>query len=141
MSLIFSLKNISKTYGDDTLFQDLSIDFKSKEQLGLIGMNGSGKSTLLKLIAKVIEPDTGELITNKGLRFIYLPQNDILDPDQTIQQVLYESIKDRNFDEKQCHKIVQRALGEGKFADEMMLTKNLSGGWKKKISNYPGSLQ
>jgi ATP-binding cassette subfamily F protein uup len=65
MGLIFSLKNISKTYGDDILFQDLSIDFKCNEQLGLVGMNGSGKSTLLKLIAREIEPDEGQIIGEK----------------------------------------------------------------------------
>ena len=43
MSVLFSLHQVSKAYGDDTLFYDLTFDFKSKEQLGLIGMNGSGK--------------------------------------------------------------------------------------------------
>ncbi|MBU1341986.1 MAG: ABC-F family ATP-binding cassette domain-containing protein [Proteobacteria bacterium] len=134
MSLIFSLKNVSKTYGDDTLFQDLSIDFKLNEQLGLIGMNGSGKSTLLKLIAGKILPDTGELITKTGLRFIYLAQEDILDPDQTVEQLLYDSIKDSSFDDKHCHKIVQTSLGKGGFTDATVLSKNLSGGWKKKLA-------
>ncbi|SDU16686.1 ABC-F family ATP-binding cassette domain-containing protein [Desulfobacula phenolica] len=134
MSLIFSLKNISKTYGDDTLFQDLSIDFKSNEQLGLIGMNGSGKSTLLKLIAGQTQPDTGELITKTGLRFIYLPQEDQLNPDQTVEQLLYDSIKDSTFDDKQRHKIVQKLLGKGKFVDPTITSKQLSGGWKKKLA-------
>lgn len=134
MSLIFSLKNISKTYGDDTLFQELSIDFKLNEQLGLIGMNGSGKSTLLKLIAGQTQPDTGELITRTGLRFIYLPQEDQLNPDQTVEQLLYASIKDSPFDDKQRHKIVQKSLGKGGFTDPAMTSKQLSGGWKKKLA-------
>ena len=92
MSFIFSLKNISKTYGDDTLFHDLSIDFKLNEQMGLIGMNGSGKSTFLKLIANITQPDTGDLITKSGLRVIYLSQEDRLEPDQTVEQILYNSI-------------------------------------------------
>ncbi|WP_457554081.1 ATP-binding cassette domain-containing protein, partial [Desulfobacula sp.] len=134
MNLIFSLKNISKTYGDDTLFQDLSIDFKSKEQLGLIGMNGSGKSTLLKLVANETLPDAGQCITKSGLRFIYLPQEDRLDPDQTVEQILYDSIKDSPFDEKERHKVVQSSLGKGEFADANIMAKNLSGGWTKKLA-------
>ncbi|RLC25456.1 MAG: ABC transporter ATP-binding protein [Deltaproteobacteria bacterium] len=134
MSLIFSLKNVSKTYGDDTLFSDLSIDFKLNEQLGLIGMNGSGKSTFLKLIASIIQPDTGELIAKSGLRFIYLAQEDRLNPDQTVEQVLYDTTKKNPFDDKERHRIVQRALGKGGFADTTMLSKNLSGGWKKKLA-------
>ncbi|MCP3876545.1 MAG: ABC-F family ATP-binding cassette domain-containing protein [Desulfobacteraceae bacterium] len=134
MTHIFSLKNVSKTYGDDTLFQDLSFDFKLNEQLGLIGMNGSGKSTLLKLIANETQPDTGELISKKGVRFIYLPQEDILNANQTIEQILYNSTKAVSMDDKECHKIVQKSLGEGKFEDPGTLSKNLSGGWKKKLA-------
>ena len=134
MSLIFSLKNISKTYGDDTLFHDLSIDFKLNEQLGLIGMNGSGKSTLLKLIAREIEPDEGQIVGKTGLRFIYLPQQDSLDPEKTVQQILYDSISDKLFDERQCHKIVQTSLGKGGFKDPDILSKTLSGGWKKRLA-------
>ena len=134
MNLVFSLKNVSKTYGDDTLFHDLSIDFKLNEQLGLIGMNGSGKSTLLKIIANESEPDTGELITKTGLRFIYLSQEDRLNPDQTVEQFLYDSSKDSPFDDKERHKIVQKSLGKGGFEDVNMLVGNLSGGWKKKLA-------
>ncbi len=134
MSLICSLKNISKTYGDDTLFHDLSIDFKLNEQLGLVGMNGSGKSTLLKLIASEIQPDTGELITKTGLKLIYLCQEDLLNPDQTVEQLLYNSIKDSPFDDKESHKIVQQSLGKGGFKDPNMRVENLSGGWKKKLA-------
>jgi len=134
MSHIFSLKNVSKTYGDDTLFHDLSFDFKLKEQIGLIGMNGSGKSTLLKIIANEIEPDTGELITNTGLRFIYLPQEDHLDSDQTVEQLLYDSSKGSPFDDRERHKIVQKSLGKGEFENINMPVGNLSGGWKKKLA-------
>ncbi|MCK5162777.1 MAG: ABC-F family ATP-binding cassette domain-containing protein [Desulfobacula sp.] len=134
MSLIFSLKNVSKTYGDDTLFHDLSIDFKLNEQLGLIGMNGSGKSTLLRLIANKTKPDTGELITKTGLKFIYLPQEDRLNPDKTIEQLLYDSLISSPFDEKECHKIVQKSLGQGGFEDPNMLVAKLSGGWGKKLA-------
>ncbi|MBT6339896.1 MAG: ABC-F family ATP-binding cassette domain-containing protein [Desulfobacula sp.] len=134
MSLVFSLKNVSKTYGDDTLFQDLSIDFKLNEQLGLIGMNGSGKSTFLKLIANIAKPDTGTLITKTGLRVIYLSQEDQLNPDQTVEQILYDSIKNSLFDEKKRHKIVQTSLGKGGFTDANVKSKTLSGGWAKKLA-------
>jgi ATP-binding cassette subfamily F protein uup len=134
MSLVFSLKNVSKTYGDDTLFHDLSIDFKLNEQLGLVGMNGSGKSTLLKMIANEIQPDTGELITKTGLKFIYLCQEDLLNPDLTVEQLLYDSIKDSPFDDKERHKIIQQSLGKGEFKDPNMRVGNLSGGWKKKLA-------
>jgi ATP-binding cassette subfamily F protein uup len=134
MSFLFSLKNISKSYGDDTLFTGLSIDFKPYEQLGLIGMNGSGKSTLLKIIAGQTDPDQGEVITQKGLRFIYLPQEDCLNPEYTIEQVLYNETKKFGFDDKHQHKIIRKALGQGNFPDISIHVKSLSGGWKKKLA-------
>jgi len=134
MSLIFSLKNVSKTYGDDTLFQDLSFDFKLNGKLGLIGMNGSGKSTLLKLIGGEVQPDTGELITRAGLRIVYLPQEDRLDPDRTIEENLYDGLKEKSFDEKENHRIVQKALGTTGFPDTNLKASELSGGWKKKLA-------
>jgi len=134
MGLIFSLKNISKTYGDDTLFQDLSIDFKFNEQLGLVGMNGSGKSTLLKLIAGEIEPDEGQIVGKTSLKFIYLPQEEGLDPEGTVEEILYESVNGNIVDERERHKIVQTSLGKGGFKDTDMLAGNLSGGWQKKLA-------
>ena len=134
MTLLFNLKNISKTYGDDTLFQDLSFDFKLNEKLGLIGMNGSGKSTLLKLIAGQVQPDTGELTAKTGLNFVYLPQEDRLDPDKTIEEHLYHCLKDSPLDEKERHRIVQKALGTTGFPDSNLMVSDLSGGWKKKLA-------
>ena len=134
MGLVFSLKNISKTYGDDTLFQDLSIDFKSGEQLGLIGINGSGKSTLLKMIARKAEPDTGELICPSGIRCIYLPQEDRFPSDATIENLLFDAVRDFTLDDKEQHRIVQKALGKGLFKNPGARVATLSGGWKKKLA-------
>ena len=48
---ILSIEHVSKSYGEKTLFQDLSFTIAEKERVGLIGVNGTGKSTLLKIIA------------------------------------------------------------------------------------------
>ena len=61
MKTIIETNNLSKSYGDDTLFTDLSIDFKAKEQLGLIGMNGSGKSTIIKILTGFLKPNSGKV--------------------------------------------------------------------------------
>ncbi|MFH2058627.1 MAG: ABC-F family ATP-binding cassette domain-containing protein [Pseudomonadota bacterium] len=134
MSLAFSLKNISKAYGDDTLFQDLTIDFKFNEQLGVIGTNGSGKSTLLKIIAGNTLPDYGERLVKKTTSFVYLEQEDRLDSDLSVEELLYNTLEGTTFNEKERHKIVQTALGKGEFENPDTLCKNLSGGWKKKLA-------
>jgi ATP-binding cassette subfamily F protein uup len=134
MTILFSLNQVSKAYGDDTLFRDLTLDFKQREQLGLIGMNGSGKSTLLKLISGITAPDTGDLNVKKGERFVYLAQDDKFDPDKTIEDILYDSLENDPIDDKERHKRVNQALGKGKFTDTGVIAKHLSGGWKKRLS-------
>ncbi|MCP3940541.1 MAG: ABC-F family ATP-binding cassette domain-containing protein [Desulfobacteraceae bacterium] len=134
MSVLFSLNQVSKSYGDDTLFSDLTLDFKAKEQLGLIGMNGSGKSTLLKIIKGITTPDTGELILRQKDKFVYLAQEDKFDPNKSIETILYDSLRDEPIDDKERHKRVNQALGKGKFVDTTILAKNLSGGWTKRLA-------
>lgn len=139
MSVLFSLKDVSKTYGDDTLFTDLSFDFKAGEQMGLIGMNGSGKSTLLKLIAGKSLPDSGEIMVKPGGKLVYLAQEDRFDPEKTIEEVLTESLEQESpglsiLDDREKHRRINRALGKGGFLDTGIQTKHLSGGWKKRLA-------
>ncbi|MBG0780137.1 MAG: ABC-F family ATP-binding cassette domain-containing protein, partial [Desulfotignum balticum] len=134
MSVFFTLSDISKSYGDDTLFSDLSIDFKAGEQLGLIGNNGSGKSTLLKLIAGEALPDTGVISVQKNCRIVYLSQEDRLNPDHTVETVLFDCLAQLPMDDKEKHRRVNQALGKGGFADTTVQVKTLSGGWKKRLA-------
>ena len=134
MTILFSLNQVSKAYGDDTLFSGLTLDFKIREQLGLIGMNGSGKSTLLKMISGMTAPDTGEVNIKKGKRFVYLAQDDKFDPDQTIEDILYNSLTNEPIDDKERHKRVNQALGKGRFEDTGLKAKHLSGGWRKRLA-------
>jgi ABC transport system ATP-binding/permease protein len=134
MSVLFTITQISKTYGDDTLFSDLTFDFKTGDHLGLIGSNGSGKSTLLKIIAGTTLPDTGEVSVQKGRRIVYLAQEDQVDPDQTVEEILYQSLSSFPMDDKERHRRVNQAMGKGMFADTNVTTAHLSGGWKKRLA-------
>ncbi|MCG8687283.1 MAG: ABC-F family ATP-binding cassette domain-containing protein [Desulfobacterales bacterium] len=134
MSVLFSVKEISKTYGDDTLFSDLSFDVKTGEKLGLIGMNGSGKSTLLKIICGLSLPDTGEVSVKSGEQLVYLSQEDKFDPDLTVEQVLYQSLESLHIEDKERHRRVSRAMGKGGFADANEKVGQLSGGWRKRLA-------
>lgn len=72
---ILSVENLSKSYGDKTLFKDISFHVAEKERIGIIGVNGTGKSTLLKILAGVEPADSGEIIKPKSYRIEYLPQS------------------------------------------------------------------
>ena len=66
--------NISKSFGDRTLFRDLHLEIRGGERIALIGDNGTGKSTFLKLIMNEETPDTGFIRKGPAVRTAYLPQ-------------------------------------------------------------------
>ncbi len=69
-----SLRGIAKSYGDRTLFSDVSLKIQGGERIALIGDNGAGKSTLLKLIMGEEPPDGGRIRIAPQTRMAYLPQ-------------------------------------------------------------------
>ena len=71
---VFVCENLSKSYGDKTLFSDLSLLIEGRERIALIGDNGAGKSTLIKLIMQEETPDSGYLYRGPTVRCAYLPQ-------------------------------------------------------------------
>lgn len=69
-----NIKDLSMSYGLQTVFDNINIQIKDKDKVGIVGVNGAGKSTLFKLILKRIEPDKGKIIIKHNTRIGYLPQ-------------------------------------------------------------------
>lgn len=72
---LLSIENITKTYGERILFQDLTFGIDEGDKIGVIGVNGTGKSTLLTIIAGLETAETGQIIKGNAVRVEYLPQN------------------------------------------------------------------
>ncbi|MCM2281834.1 MAG: ATP-binding cassette domain-containing protein [Bdellovibrionaceae bacterium] len=72
---MISTSNLSLRYGSKKLFEDVNVKFTPGNCYGLIGANGAGKSTFLKILAKEIEPNTGEVHIASDLRISVLKQN------------------------------------------------------------------
>ncbi len=104
------LNNLSKTYGQRTLFKNFSLTIDRGERIGLVGPNGAGKSTLFGLITKAIEPSSGTIQINKGVRIGYLPQEVIFDSKATVLSELIEG----NQEIKQLKVKKDRLEGENK---------------------------
>ncbi|MDT8860919.1 ABC-F family ATP-binding cassette domain-containing protein [Alkalihalobacillus sp. MEB130] len=88
MSML-QVEGLTKTFGDKTLFDNLSFTIGEKERIGLIGVNGTGKSTLLKIIAGIESADQGQLIHANDFQIEYLPQQPDLQEDLTVMEHIY----------------------------------------------------
>lgn len=69
-----NIKNLTMSFGLQEIFDDVTIQIKDNDKVGIIGMNGAGKSTFFKLIMKKLEPDSGRIIIKAGTRIGFLPQ-------------------------------------------------------------------
>ncbi|UED76643.1 ribosomal protection-like ABC-F family protein [Brevibacillus sp. DP1.3A] len=72
--IIVATQQLQKSYGADPVLQDITLEIKVGERVGIVGPNGAGKTTLFKLLAGIEGPDSGELFRAKGTIWAYLPQ-------------------------------------------------------------------
>ncbi|MEN2256766.1 ABC-F family ATP-binding cassette domain-containing protein [Paraclostridium benzoelyticum] len=89
MNLI-TLENITKSYSEKVLVNNISLGINDGEKIGLIGVNGTGKSTLLKIISGAEEPDSGTLTKPNKVRIEYLPQNPYYDENATVLEQVFK---------------------------------------------------
>ncbi|GAA0861984.1 ABC-F family ATP-binding cassette domain-containing protein [Paraclostridium tenue] len=89
MNLI-TLENITKSYSEKILVNNISLGINEGDKIGLIGVNGTGKSTLLKIIAGVEEADSGNITKPNKVRIEYLPQNPYYDESATVLEQVFK---------------------------------------------------
>ncbi len=134
MSLLLSSQALTKGYSGRPLFREIGLGFSEGEKVGLIGPNGSGKSTLLKLLARIESPDSGEVVTRRGLRLVYLPQEESFPAGKSIEEILQQAIEAEHwadYEKAAQYSIVLSQLG---FADTEQHTETLSGGQRKRLA-------
>ncbi len=89
---MINLFSITLNFGAKTIFNNLNLNFKSNDKVGLIGRNGAGKSTLLKIIVGHISPTNGKIIMPKDYKIGYLPQEMKITYKKSIKTEVYESL-------------------------------------------------
>lgn len=83
MSLLIA-DNLSKSYGDKALFNNINFTVEPQDKIGLVGINGTGKSTLLRVLAGKDSSDSGQVSMGKNIRIEFLEQMPNFDPEETI---------------------------------------------------------
>ncbi|MFP4525829.1 MAG: ABC-F family ATP-binding cassette domain-containing protein [Bacteroidales bacterium] len=85
------VENITKSYGDLTLFKNISFGIAKDEKVALIAKNGTGKTTLLNIIAGSETPDVGEVIFRNDIKVGYLAQEPAMNPDLTVFDFIFNT--------------------------------------------------
>lgn len=85
-----SIENISKSYSEKQLLNNISLGINDGDKIGLIGVNGTGKSTLLKVVAGIDEPDDGKIIKGNSVRIEYLSQNPYFDNNAAVIEQVFK---------------------------------------------------
>ena len=130
--MLISCENITKSYTDKVLINNQSFVVDKNDKIGIIGVNGCGKSTLLKIIAKIEEPEYGDVSYEKFKKITYLGQELNLNEElNALEQVLSSfSLSEREEKEYEGKSILSK-LG---IDDPYKKIKLMSGGEKRKVS-------
>jgi ATP-binding cassette subfamily F protein uup len=132
--LLLSGQELTKAFGADPLFENLSFGIFEGDHIGLVGPNGSGKSTLLRILAGLEPPSSGALAPRKRLRLGYVPQDPEFAESATVQSVLLEATRGPGLDEHEAEARAGVAMGKAGFAEGEQAVRSLSGGWKKRLA-------
>lgn len=160
---LLTAENITKSYSEKILLNNISIGINEGDKIGVIGINGTGKTTLLKIIAGFEQADEGKITKGNSVTIEYLPQNPDFEMDITVLQQVFkgdspvmklireyeEAVNDKNTPNDRIISLMQKMDSANAWGVESeaksILTKlgildfsarigTLSGGQKKRIA-------
>ena len=88
MANYLSVESISKSFGDEPLFKNLSFGLQKGEKVALVAANGTGKTTIMRILTGKEEPDSGKVVFANGIRVGYLEQQPEFDPELSIETLI-----------------------------------------------------
>lgn len=102
---MLNVHNLSISFQGEYLFEDVTFKLSPGDRVGLIGKNGAGKSTLLKILNRELEPDSGQIATDKDLSIGFLKQDIDFTYGRTVLQESYEAFQEIKNIERQLEGI------------------------------------
>lgn len=91
---MLNVYNLSVAFQGENLFEEISFQLKPGDRVGLVGKNGAGKSTMLKILAKEMQPDTGEIASDKQIKIGFLKQDIDFEEGRTVLEEAYQAFEE-----------------------------------------------
>ena len=130
--MLIAAEKITKRYGENALFTDISFYLDESCKIGVIGINGTGKSTLLRILAQQETPDSGKVTRPAVARIGYLPQVPLLNENATVlEQALSGAYATHNEAQEYEAQTILNKLGLAEYDKKIS---HLSGGQKKRVA-------
>lgn len=116
--MFLQTQNVTRRFGGEELFSDVTFEVKNNARIGLVGRNGAGKSTFLKIIADIEAPDEGRVMRRKDLTVGFLDQHGGLESTRTIWEEMRDVFTPVLAIEKQLRTIEQK-MTKDDYSDEI----------------------
>ncbi|MBF4803571.1 MAG: ABC-F family ATP-binding cassette domain-containing protein, partial [Lancefieldella parvula] len=130
MGILVGCEQISMEWPGKKVLTNQTIGVNEGDRIGVVGKNGDGKSTLLDLIAKRIEPDSGNVIWRSGIQVGYMGQSDSLSDTQTVCSAVVGDTPEYEWaSDARIRKIIDELIGD---LDWNGLVGELSGGQRRR---------
>ncbi|MBU8807117.1 ABC-F family ATP-binding cassette domain-containing protein [Bacillus subtilis] len=132
--MILQVNQLSKSFGADTILNNIKLEVRNRDRIAIVGRNGAGKSTLLKIIAGQLSYEKGEIIKPKDITMGYLAQHTGLDSKLTIKEELLTVFDHLKAMEKEMRAIEEKmaAADPGKLESIMKTYDRLQQEFKDK---------
>ena len=125
---MLNIHDLSISFQGEYLFESIAFKLSAGDRVGLIGKNGAGKSTMLKILAKELEPDTGQIASDKSLKIGFLKQDIDFDYGKTVLEESYEAFTDIKALENKLndinHQLAERTDYESEAYHQLMVDIN-----------------
>ena len=131
---LLTVENLTKSFGEKLLFEDISFGINAGQKTALIARNGTGKSTLLDILTGKVLQDAGRVTFSGDIKMAYLPQNADLPPRLTIEDFIRSAQRPDHMQDWEYELRVEEMLSRLKINDLTKTLGTLSGGEQKKVA-------